>query len=510
MSVPDGWQPLSKPRRRAGADAFHLSPFARLARSHVLTALGDALVTIALAGSLFFELDPNDARWKVFLYLALTMAPLAIVAPFIGPALDRSHGGRRWMIVAVNGVRALICLVMLDDLDSLLLFPQAFTVLAMGKAYGVARSALVPTVVRNDAELVEANSKLQLLSGLAAPGAGVLAAPAYAIADSQGVLAVAVVAYVCATVAALRIPTTQVAATPVTEEEAAELRGMGVLLAASAMGLVRGIVGFLTFLLLFELRDDPTWHLGVVLGLTGAGALVGSTVAPTLRRRMAEERMIITALTLTVVVALAVAWVGGLVAAAFLAATVAIVSTCAKLAFDSIVQRDAPDANRGRSFARFEVRFQLVWVVGAMLPLLLLPIPVRAGFVAIAATAAFALFSYLAGQRSAHRAHAGGAGDAEGPGAPSPDDGAPIVAAAQPSLYDDEAQGDPEPTVVDATANDATVAERPAEPDIGFADDDLLDSGFDPTTLQPLDRGDDATWQLEDPVWAEGDDDARR
>ena len=73
-----------------------------------------------------------------------------LVAPFIGPALDRSRGGRRWMLVAVNGVRALVCLVMLDDLDSLLLFPEAFTVLALGKAYGVARSALVPTVVRTD------------------------------------------------------------------------------------------------------------------------------------------------------------------------------------------------------------------------------------------------------------------------------------------------------------------------------------------------------------------------
>ena len=81
MSTPAGWEPLQTPKRRAGADAFHLSPFARLARAHVLVAAGDALVTIALANSLFFDLDPNDARWKVFLYLALTMAPLALVAP---------------------------------------------------------------------------------------------------------------------------------------------------------------------------------------------------------------------------------------------------------------------------------------------------------------------------------------------------------------------------------------------------------------------------------------------
>jgi hypothetical protein len=429
MSTPDGWQPLSKPARRAGADAFHLSPFARLARAHVFSAGGDALVTIALAGSLFFELDPNDARWKVFLYLALTMAPLAVVAPFIGPALDQSHGGRRWMIVAVNAVRALVCLVMIDDLDGLMLFPEAFTVLAMGKAYGVARSALVPTVVHNDAELVEANSKLQLLSGLAAPAAAVPAGIAYAIGGSEAVLVVAVLAYAAAAVASLRIPSTQVADAPATAAEAAELRGVGVLLAASAMGLIRGIVGFLTFLVLFEMRDDPTWNLGVVLVLTGAGALVGSITAPILRRSLPEERMLMAALATTVVVGLLTAWSGGLVAAALMAATVAIVSTSGKLAFDSLVQRDAPDANRGRSFARFEVRFQLVWVVGAVTAVVL-SIPLRVGFLIIAGTSAFALFSYMAGQRAAHRAHADGR--LAGPGIP-PDTEEPAESVVDPT-----------------------------------------------------------------------------
>ena len=69
-----------------------------------------------------------------------------------------------------------------------------------------------------------------------------------------------------------------------------------------------------------------------------------------------------------------------------------------------LVQRDAPDANRGRSFAAFEVRFQMVWVIGAVIPVLI-SIPLRAGFLVIAAAAGFALVSYVAGQRAAHRAH---------------------------------------------------------------------------------------------------------
>ncbi len=402
MSTPAGWEPYRSPKGRAGADAFHLSPFARLARTHVLVAAGDALVTIALANSLFFDLDPNSARWKVFLYLALTMAPLALVAPFIGPVLDRAVGGRRWMLIGVTAGRALVCFVMIDDLQSLLLFPEAFAVLAMGKAYAVSRSAIVPTVVRHDSELVEANSKLQLLSGLAVPLAAVPASIAYGIAGSEGILVVAVVTYAAATLAALRIPATQIAAAPATAAESAELHGASIRLAASAMGLVRGIVGFLTFLILFDLRDDPTWKMGLVLILTGGGALVGSVVAPALRRGFVEERMVTLALSVAVAGGLSAAWIGDLGGSVLLAATIAIVSTSSKLAFDSLVQRDAPEANRGRSFARFELRFQIVWVVGAVIPVVI-TIPLTVGFLAITAVAGFALFTYLAGQRATAR-----------------------------------------------------------------------------------------------------------
>jgi hypothetical protein len=430
MSDLAGWEPFRSPRHRAGADAFHLSPFARLARTHVLSAAGDALVTIALANSLFFDLDPNDARWKVFLYLALTMAPLAVVAPFIGPALDRSLGGRRWMLVGVTAGRALVCFIMVDDLDSLLLFPEAFAVLALGKAYAVSRSALVPTVVRDDAELVEANSKLQLLSGLAVPLVGIPAGVAFAIGGSEGILVLAVLVYLAATFAGLRIPATQVAAAPATAAEAAELHSAGIRLAASAMGLVRGIVGFLTFLMLFDLRDDPTWQMGAVLLLTGVGALVGSALAPAVRRGMVEERMLIVALSVGVAGGLTAAWWGGLGASMLLAGIVALMATGSRLAFDSLVQRDAPDANRGRSFAAFELRFQIVWVVGAVVPVLV-TIPARAGFLVIAATAGFALFTYTAGQRAFH---------ARPPG--SPDD----------------------TSVVDATRADHTAIQLPPDP----------------------------------------------
>ena len=87
---------------------------------------------------------------------------------------------------------------------------------------------------------------------------------------------------------------------------------------------------------------------------------------------------------------------GGLVGAATISLIIGAASSTAKQAFDAIVQRDAPDANRGRSFARFETRFQLLWVIGALIPILI-PIPAEIGFVLIAAVALFAVVSYFVG-----------------------------------------------------------------------------------------------------------------
>ena len=107
------------------------------------------------------------------------------------------------------------------------------------------------------------------------------------------------------------------------------------------------------------------------------------------------------ALSVGIAGGLTAAWAGGLGGAMLMAAIVALVSTSGRLAFDSLVQRDAPDANRGRSFASFELRFQIVWVVGAVIPVLV-TIPARAGFLAIAAASGFALFTYAGGLRAFH------------------------------------------------------------------------------------------------------------
>ena len=392
--IASGWQQFQPGNGGAGL------PFARFARAHALLGAGDALVALALAGSLFFSISPDAARGRVAVYLMVTMAPFAVVAPLIGPFLDRRRGGRRAMVISSAAVRAVVCGVMIGHLDSLWLFPEAFALLVLAKAYGVARASLVPRLVRDDTELVEANSKLSIITGLAGFAA---AAPGVALLQlgAEWVLALAAVVFGVATVMAVRVPRDSIAPVlPATEVERAELRQSGVVLAASSMAMLRALVGFLAFFLAFWLRDDdaPSWWFGIALASSAVGALLGAAMAPGIRRVVKEERILLGCTTLVALGAFAASRVGGRPAVAVLAAVVGLAASAGRLAFDSIVQRDAPDADHGRSFAGFETRFQLAWVAGAFVPVAL-HVSLGAGFLGVGIASALAAGAYATGRR---------------------------------------------------------------------------------------------------------------
>jgi hypothetical protein len=86
---------------------------------------------------------------------------------------------------------------------------------------------------------------------------------------------------------------------------------------------------------------------------------------------------------------------GALIAAA---TAVAAASACGRLAFDSLLQRDGTDVARGRAFARFETRFQLLWVVGGVVAVIF-PSDGRWGIFLVALVLLFAGLSYVGAVR---------------------------------------------------------------------------------------------------------------
>jgi hypothetical protein len=376
--------------------------------AHCLSTAGDTLVTLALAGSLFFSISPQAARGRVAAYLLLTMAPFAVVAPLLGPALDRSRGGRRTMVILAAASRALVCFSMSGHLQSAWIFPEAFALLVLSKTHGITKSALVPSTVASEAELVEANSRLAILTVIAGFVAAVPGVIVLKIGFLGGpwVMRLAAVAFIAAALAGARIARPSQAHRPISEEPQAkaELHSASIRLGSTATAALRAVVGFLTFLVAFAFRRTgaPPWWFGVVLAASMLGNFVGATVAPALRRRWSEERIILGALLAVTVVAFVSARTGGRPAVAVLGGVVGLAAGAGKLAFDSIVQRDAPDAVRGRTFARFETRFQLVWVLGAALPVIL-PIPATTGMDLIAAGSAAAFTTYIGGLVATHQ-----------------------------------------------------------------------------------------------------------
>ena len=351
---------------------------------------GEAATTVALAGSVLFSLDPDAARTKVLLYLGITLVPFLFIAPFIGPVIDRAPGGRRFVVQAVALARVPLSLLMASQVDSLLLFPLAFVALILQKTYAISRSALVPSVVSNESELVEANSKLSLIAGLvglAAVGpAGLLQThlgPGATLWYAAGFFALAFVA-------ARRLPKQVVASEPVGSGERATLHARSVVLAASAMLFLRAAVGFTFFHLFFWYRrqDAGLVWFGLALAAATVMTMVANAVGPMVR--------------VVVAAGLVAALVGGTVSGIVLSGALNFGAAIGRLAFESIVQRDAPEANRGRAFAQFETRFQVGWVLAGVVPVLI-TMPDRVGFVFVMVIAAAATVLYAAGNRAIRR-----------------------------------------------------------------------------------------------------------
>ncbi len=376
--------------------------FRRLAGAHVLSAAGDAIVTVALAGSVFFSTSVSAARGRVALSLLLTLLPFAVIAPFLGPAIDRSRGGRRLMVIGAAAGRAIACVYMSRVVDNLLLFlPAALAVLILSKAHAVAKSSLVPATVTGSDTLVRAGSRLAVLAAACGLLAGAPGAAVMQLAGAAWALRVAAIVYAGGAIEAIRLrPASPIPVAP--SAASAEVRNRGVAQAAVAMTLLRATVGFLTFAVAFDFRRTHASSLWFGLVVAGGvlGGFAGNLVAPAVREIASEERMLALTLGVVAIGGAGAWWADNRLAIAVFAFILGAAGGAARLAFDAIVQRDGDERIRSRSFARFEATFQVAWVVTAFIPTLFpgRGIPDRYAALTIAVAAAVGAAVYVLGR----------------------------------------------------------------------------------------------------------------
>lgn len=320
----------------------------------------------------------------MLLFLAVSLAPFAIVAPFIGPVIDKIPGGRRITVFIVAVLRCVTVLLMVSRLNSVSLFALAFVSLVLARTYSVSKTAIVPTLVINDEQLVSANSKLGLLSGAMGFAAAVPAGLLQLI-DARATLVMSAVMFGLAGLASLQLPR-HIATSPLPAEEIEieEMRSLQVRRIAASMMLLRGVIGFLFFHVAFWLRDESagTAWFGLALGLSSLSIMVGNLIAPFLRRQMSERAMMLFAFLIIGVIGTYAGVVGGITAGIILISVTNGMGSVGRLAFESVVQREAPDANRARAFVRFETLNQLAWV-GLGLVAVILTLEGAVGFAAV-------------------------------------------------------------------------------------------------------------------------------
>ena len=411
--------------RQARVDLFdQTKPMGRLSLVQVIMLSGDTLVTLSLAGSLFFSISPTEAKSKVFYYLLFTLAPFAIVSPLLGPLIDRSRGARRAMVVFSAAGRAALCPLMALHIHSLLLFPLAFLVLVLSKLYLVTRGALVPEVAAmtgpdqsgEQAQYATLNARLTLLGTVAGFVVAVPGGIIWKVGGSSALLWVDAFVFLGAAVAGLRLPAftrprperpEEYFQEPHTDDRTADLRRLQpvahpeVLLGLSAMSIIRGLQGFQIFLLAFGLRrlHVGLYIYGFALTASGAGAIVGLVLLGRLRQRMTEQQLLLSSLWLIAVASAGVAAWGTLFAQVLLAFFVGVAGALGQPSFDAMTQRYIPPRAQGRAFARFATRQQLIWVLGAMIPVVI-DFRLPQGDAVMAILAGLGGLSYVTGRRA--------------------------------------------------------------------------------------------------------------
>jgi MFS family permease len=413
VSRPGCARPGGQARPRPGAGRTGLD---RVIELTAAGAAADAFVAVALAGTLFFSTSVDQARGRIALTLLITMAPFAVLAPFIGPMLDRVQDGRRYIMVGTLLARGLLCWGMsgaVQHRDTVTLLPAAFGVLVLQKAYGVTRSSVTPRVLPARITLVSANARISLAALIASTvGVGVAAGVSFlaggGTAGATWVLRVGTLVYLAAIALGIRLPTrvdhhqpqppdpaagppgpaagpgpgpaaapaagpAPAGAAPRRARWASNLRSVDPIVGEAMRGnaALRAFSGYMIFFLAFLLRTvhfpgtSDKLALGAMIAAAGAGGFIGTGIGALLKAR-APHLILFVLLCASTAITAACAAFFGLWAALVVALVAAFSQVLAKLALDSIVQREVREEIRSSTLAASETIHQLAWVAGGL------------------------------------------------------------------------------------------------------------------------------------------------
>ncbi|UCN14771.1 MFS transporter [Cellulomonas iranensis] len=382
-----------------------LTGFRRLFAVRLVSQSSDGMFQVGLATLFFFSPENASTATGVAAAFAVLLLPFTIVGPWAGVLLDRWR--RRQVLLYGNLVRvaltATIAVVMLTQGVGPLVYVLALVTLSVNRFLLAALSASLPKVV--DGPLLLTANSLTPTLGAASAGVGALVGfvlgvllPDGRLRDAVSLLVAAAV-MACASALATRLGPDQLG-----PDERADTSEMKAALASLAHGLVAGArylvarrtpgyalgvmalhrfcygaVFIASILISRNLLSDPAdagaglRTFGTVLAASAVGFALAVVLTPLLVPRVGAHVWIVACMLLAVVSQLVL--VVTVARAAVLATAVALglAAQGAKIAVDTIVQRDTADAYRGRAFSLYDVLYNAAFVGAAALAAVALP-----------------------------------------------------------------------------------------------------------------------------------------
>lgn len=383
---------------------LRLSGFRKLFAVRLVSQAGDGMFQVGLANLLFFSPESQGSAGAIAGAFAIMLAPFTIVGPFAGVFLDRWQ--RRQVLVLGNAVRVVVtgtmAVLMLTQGVTPAIYVLGLAALSVNRFLLAGLSAGLPRVVQGDL-LLTANALTPTLgAGAAFLGGGVgfllgLVMPAGRVQDATA-LACACVVMGCASLLGLRMSRTLLgpvrpAVGSIRNDLLAVARGLAdgaryltarrtpgqALLVMALHRFLYGVVFIASILMsrnLLAAPGDSTGGLATfatVIGATGAGGGLAILLTAVLARRMAPQTWIAVMLLLAGLSQLVLVPEPGFGTVVAAAGLLGLAAQGAKIAVDTIVQRDSEDVYRGRAFAFYDVLYNAAFVGAAALAAFLVP-----------------------------------------------------------------------------------------------------------------------------------------
>ncbi|MGP5692321.1 MFS transporter [Corynebacterium variabile] len=417
-----------------GADGARESGLTALMYATIANFAVDAVLAVSLAGTLFFSATTGESKGSVAAYLLVTIAPFAVLAPVIGPLLDRIRTGRRIAMSLTFAARVILAAVLLQNFDSWLLYPAALGMLVLSKSYGVLKSSVTPRLAPENLDLVRANARLMItghIGGSMVVGAAA-AAVAFVFSPKEALwlllLCALVGIYLCGLIPstaessgdeifadpfaptddlgpAMGAPDGEEAPTvvaPIASSASSSLigrwrRSMSVRFPDATRTAMWGTAmqrlgtGFMTIYVAFVAKSSHTLSGAeqlALLGVVGAAGGVGTFLGNAVGSRVKFSRPRFTVIMLAVVSLASVvvaAVVDGVPTAAVATLLLSLGSAISKSCLDATIQSGLNPSAQASAFGLSETTLQLSWVLGGTLGLLL-PTELTVGMAVLAAT----------------------------------------------------------------------------------------------------------------------------